>query len=118
MTKHNQQIGRWGEQAAVDYLEKRGYSIICRNEHTPHGEIDIVASIEGLTIFVEVKARTTNKFGFPEVSINYRKLAHMRACAGYYASQHEINHWQCDAIAVEGTPGTPPLIEHFENVLA
>jgi Holliday junction resolvase-like predicted endonuclease len=74
--------------------------------------------MEGVTIFVEVKARTSRKFGLPEESISSRKLAHMRACAGYYASQHEINHWQCDAIAVEGIPGTPPRIEHFENVIA
>jgi len=114
--KHNQLIGKWGEQAAADYLQQKGYIILEKNTRTPRGEIDIVASLEGFTVFVEVKARTSRKFGLPEDALTYRKLAHMRACAEYYAAKHELDSWQCDAIAVEGVPGVTPRIEHFENV--
>ena len=114
--KHNQLIGKWGEQAAAEYLEKLGYKILEQNTRTPHGEIDIIASLEGQIIFVEVKARTSRTFGLPEEGLTRRKLAHMRACAEFYASQHEIDAWQCDAISVEGVPGVIPSIEHFENV--
>ena len=44
--KHNQQIGKWGEDAAAEYLAERGLVIIARNAHTPYGEIDIVAKQE------------------------------------------------------------------------
>jgi hypothetical protein len=37
--------------------------------------------------------------------------------AQHYAAEHEIDHWQIDAIAVEGKPGSKPVITHFENVL-
>ena len=114
--KHNQLIGKWGEQAAAEYLQRKGYIILEKNTRTPRGEIDIVASLEGFTVFVEVKARTSRKFGLPEEALTYRKLAHMRACAEYYAAKHELDTWQCDAIAVEGVPGAAPQIEHFENV--
>jgi putative endonuclease len=116
--KHNQMVGKWGEQAAADYLVKKGYSILERNIRTPYGEIDIVASIEDLTIFVEVKTRTSHTFGLPEEALTYRKLSHVRTCAEYYAIKHNIDSWQCDAISIERVPGSDPLINHFENVIS
>ncbi|MDX9990476.1 MAG: YraN family protein [Anaerolineales bacterium] len=115
---HNQKIGKWGEQAAAEYLLGRGYEIVERNARTPYGEIDLVARQEGFTVFVEVKARTTRSFGLPEEALTPRKLRHMRAAAGHYAAEHEIDNWQCDAIAVEGSPSLEPRFEHFENVTA
>ena len=72
--KHNQKIGKWGEEAVAAYLAERGYEIIARNARTPYGEIDIVAKQADLTIFVEVKTRTSNKMGLPEESVNLRKM--------------------------------------------
>jgi putative endonuclease len=114
--KHNQKIGRWGESVAAEYLQKRGYEILDKNARTPFGEIDIVARLEDMIVFVEVKARTTRSFGLPEEALTYRKLAHMRASAEHYAAEREIDTWQCDALSVEGVPGAIPQIEHFENV--
>jgi putative endonuclease len=115
---HNREVGIWGEQAAAEYIQKKGYEILEKNIRTPHGEIDIIARVEDVIVFVEVKTRTSRSFGLPEEGLTYRKLVHMLSCAKYYASIHEIDTWQCDAIAVEGFPGTTPHIEHFENVTA
>ena len=115
---HNQKIGIWGEQMAAEYLAQKGYTILEKNSRTPFGEIDIIALIEDVTIFVEVKARTSLSFGLPEEALTRRKLTHMRCCASHYAAEHEIDTWQCDAISVEGKPGATPHIEHFENVTA
>jgi putative endonuclease len=116
--KHNQKIGKWGEQAAAKYLRAKGYQILDKNARTPYGEIDIVARLEYVTVFVEVKARTSRSFGLPEEALTPRKLQHMLAAAEHYAAEHEIDTWQCDAISVEGIPGVTPRIEHFENVTA
>lgn len=113
---HNQKIGRWGEAAAAEYLAVRGCEVIARNVRTPYGEIDLVACRGDVTVFVEVKTRTSGTFGLPEESVNARKLAHMQAAAGHYAAENGIDHWQIDVISVEGRPGSPPLITHFENV--
>ena len=115
--KHNQKIGKWGEDAVVDYLTERGYEILARNARTPYGEIDIVAKQADICIFVEVKTRTSNKMGLPEESINLRKQAHMLACAEHYAAENTIDHWQIDVISVEGKVGLEPKITHFENVI-
>jgi putative endonuclease len=114
--KHNQKIGKWGEQAAADYLLAKGYRILDKNARTPYGEIDIVARLEEVTVFVEVKARTSRSFGLPEEALTPRKLQHMLSAAEHYAAEHEIDTWQCDAISVEGVPSVTPRIEHFENV--
>ena len=115
--KHNQKIGKWGEDAVVDYLTERGYEILARNARTPYGEIDIVAKQADICIFVEVKTRTSNKMGLPEESVNLRKQAHMLACAEHYAAENAIDHWQIDVISVEGKVGVEPKITHFENVI-
>jgi len=115
--KHNQRIGKWGEDTAAEYLTQRGYEIMARNVRTPYGEIDIVTRQGDITIFVEVKARTSNKMGLPEESITPRKREHMLAAADHYAAEHEIDHWQIDVLAIEGKPGSNPKITYFENAI-
>jgi len=115
--KHNQKIGKWGEEAVAAYLIERGYEIIARNARTPYGEIDIVTQQTDITIFVEVKTRTSNKMGLPEESVNLRKQAHMLASAEHYAAENAIDHWQIDVISVEGKLGLEPKITHFENAI-
>ncbi len=113
----NQSVGRWGEQAAVDFLCAHGYQIAARNVRTPYGEIDIVARKDGIVIFVEVKTRTGKAFGPPEVAVTSRKQAHMLACADYYCQQHEVDHWQIDVIAVQRVKGKPEIVQ-FERALS
>ena len=115
--KHNQRIGKWGEDTAAEYLTEHGYEIVARNARTPYGEIDIVARLGDVTIFVEVKTRTSNKMGLPEESITARKREHMLAAADHYAAEREIDHWQIDVIAIEGKPGSNPKITYFENAI-
>ena len=115
--KHNQRIGKWGEDTAAEYLTQRRYEVVARNARTPYGEIDIVAKQGDVTIFVEVKARTSNKMGLPEESITPRKREHMLAAADHYAAEHAIDHWQVDVLAIEGKPGSNPKITYFENAI-
>src|SRR5512138_2279531 len=116
--KHNQRIGKWGEEAAAAYLTERGYEIVARNARTPYGEIDIVARQGEFAIFVEVKARTSNRMGLPEESVTPRKQAHMVACAENYATENEIDQRQTDFIDVEGQKGCQPVITHFERAIS
>ena len=113
----NQRVGKWGEHAAADYLKARGYEIVAGNVRTPYGEIDLIAKKDGFVIFVEVKARTSNIFGPPEIAVVARKQLHMLSCAEYYAQQNAIDRWKIDVIAVEHVEGKP-LITHFENAVS
>ena len=117
MTKYKKEIGAWGEGIASVWLAERGYQIIARNVPTPFGEIDIIAQQGDVTIFIEVKTLTSSVNFFPETNITPAKQQHMLDSAQHYTSVHEIDHWQVDAIAVEGKPGGKPTITHFMNVV-
>ena len=117
MTKYKKGIGDWGEGIAADWLAEHGYQIIARNVHTPYGEIDVIAQQGDVTFFVEVKTLTSSRKFFPEANITPIKQQHMLSAAQHYADEHEVDHWQVDAIAVEGKPGTKPIITHFENAV-
>ena len=114
---HNQRVGKWSEQVAVEYLLSRRCDVVGQNVRTPYGEIDIIAKQGGTTLFVEVKTRTSNSMGLPEGSITARKREHMIACAEHYTAEHEIVHWQIDVISIERKPGMEPVITYFENAI-
>lgn len=116
-----QTLGRWGELQAEHYLSSQGYTILARNYRTPHGEIDLIARLGNLTVFVEVKTRRTRTFGFPEESVNRRKQEHLRNSVEYYMQQNpELEgEWQIDVISIElYQPQQAPLITHFQNAVS
>ena len=120
---HKQRIGRWGENVAAFYLEKRGYQILAHNVRTPHGEIDLVTRQEaGCLVFIEVKTRTNAHFGLPEEAVDKRKLEHVfRAAEDYLQNHPEMvkQEWRIDVIAIQGRPGGRDEdinIVHFENI--
>ncbi len=118
--RRKQRIGRWGEQLAADYLVRKGFAIVERNLRTPFGEIDLVARMAGLTIFVEVKTRTSLSFGLPEEAITPKKKAHMQAAAEAYIQDHPDLRWdwRVDVISIYRKPNSAPEILHFENALS
>ena len=114
-----QNLGRWGETLAADYLSRRGYILLERNARTPYGELDLVMRQgEGL-VFVEVKTRASRAYGLPEESITPRKQEHLLNAARAYLQSHtELGgDWRVDVIAIRRMPGAPPEVVHFENVL-
>lgn len=117
MTKHNQQVGKWGEETAATWLAERGYEIIGQNIRTPYGEVDIIAKQKDVTIFVEVKTLTSSKNFYPEQQITKRKREHMLNAAQHYAAENLINHWRIDVLAIEGKPGNQTIVTHFENAV-
>ena len=120
MTTHNQKIGAWGESIAAAYLSEKGYTILERNARTPYGELDLVTQRGEEVIFVEVKTRTSARFGAPEIAVTPRKAEHLRNAAMHYAMEHDIETWQIDVLAIEGHPNaqTPPKITHFEAAIS
>lgn len=78
------QLGRIGEQAAVAHLEARGYRILARNFRCALGEIDLIAAQGDVTVFVEVKSRSTDEFGPPFEAITRLKQRRLMRLATFY----------------------------------
>jgi putative endonuclease len=86
-------LGQAGEDRAARYLEKQGYRILERNYRAPCGEIDLIAMHQGELVFVEVKTRTNEAYGAPELAVNPRKQQRMvKAALGYirYKNLHQV----------------------------
>lgn len=118
---NRKRLGSWGEEQAAVYLAARGYQLMGQNVRTPYGEIDLICFNGGRIVFVEVKTRSSTRFGYPEESITEQKKAHMLAAAQFYLQQHPdmIGDWQIDVLAIERTSQQEgPKITHFENVLS
>lgn len=86
-------LGKAGEDRAARFLAKQGYKILERNYRVPSGEIDLIALHQGEVVFVEVKTRTSDAFGAPELAVTPRKQRQMvKAALGYikYKKLHQV----------------------------
>lgn len=115
---HNAELGRRGEQLAVDHLESRGLRVIDRNWRCVHGEIDIIARDGDATVFIEVKTRTSHDYGHPFAAITPVKLARLRrlAVAWCETAGAAAARIRIDAVAVLAPAEAPALIEHLEGI--
>ncbi len=71
--KNTQNIGRMGENLAVQHLINQKFDIIARNFYCKYGEIDIIAEKNNTIYFFEVKTRYENSINYPAESITYQK---------------------------------------------
>jgi len=83
-------IGKFGEDIASKYLEEKGYKIKERNYRTFLGEIDIITEYKGSIIFIEVKTRRSDKFGYPEEAINFNKQQKIIKNALCYLAKYNL----------------------------
>lgn len=89
----NMKIGKYGENLAADFLEKNGYVVIDRNyKFSRYGEIDIIAKEKEDLCFIEVKTRTSNKFGTPYDAITKDKISKMVKCIQNYTTNTKIKY--------------------------
>ena len=89
MAVHNE-LGRQGEDIAAEYLIQKGHKIIERNYRYRRAEVDIISQIGDTVVFTEVKARSTDAFGYPEFSINDKKRQLLRDTMDIYVEENKI----------------------------
>ena len=118
MAAHNE-LGKWGEDLAAEYLQRKGYTIIERDWKSGRRDLDIIALDEDMdvVVFVEVKTRRNNLYGQPEEAVDYHKLQSLRQAINHYIQfRHIRQEVRFDIISIVGTTDTEPVIEHLQNV--
>ena len=113
-------IGNLGEGLAKDYLKKKGYKIIDQNYFWQGGEIDLIALDQGDLVFVEVKTRTENSYGWPEQAVNFSKQKKIFKTAERYLQDYKgaVKNYRVDVISVEiNKIKKKAEIRHFKNNL-
>ena len=116
MTVARQELGKLGEDVAVEQLQRRGYAILARRYRTPCGEIDIVADDGGTVVFVEVKARADEEFGTAAEAVTRWKQRRLARMAREYLTRERVVDRPCrfDVVAIT-FDRAEPQIEVFQN---
>jgi putative endonuclease len=87
--RDNKIKGEFGENRAVEFLEKNGWTILVRNFKCSSGEIDIIALEAGVIHFVEVKSQTADNIR-GRFAVNKPKQNHIRNTARHYLVQNGL----------------------------
>lgn len=115
MLKHTE-IGRNGEQIAVNFLKNKGYEVLAQNWRYSRKEIDIISRYNDCLIFVEVKTRSSFDFGFPEESVTEQKKSFLKMAAEAYCDTKATSSLiRFDIISIYLAAGQAPAIHHIED---
>lgn len=114
MAKHNE-LGKLGEDLATKHLEEKGYRIIARNWRFGRDELDIIATFREWLVITEVKTRTTDRFGEPEVAVTPAKQRSIiKAAEGYIFETNYRGETRFDVIGILLGNGKV-IINHIED---
>jgi putative endonuclease len=104
-------LGDKGEDLAALALKKQGYKVLERNYRTPLGEIDLIARHGGELVFIEVKTRTSARFGMGQEAVHYGKQARLRKLADYYLKQKRLGEVavRFDVVGILWQEGEPQI---------
>jgi putative endonuclease len=114
------EIGALGERLAVEHLQSSGLRVLARNWRCRYGELDVIAADDTarIVVFVEVKTRTSDRFGGVEYAVTPEKLRRLRRLAGLWLARQDAR-WASARIDVVGVRiGRRPIpeITHLRGV--
>ncbi|MGE5677544.1 MAG: YraN family protein [Pseudomonadota bacterium] len=98
---NNKTFGAFGESLATDYLSKNGYRVIERNFSCRSGEIDIIALHGDTVAFIEVKTRSSERFGLPSEAVSTAKQRKIVKTALYYMQKNRLLDHMCRFDVIE-----------------
>ena len=114
MAQHNE-LGKKGEQLAVDYLLKNNYTVIERNYRFDKAEVDIIAKKNETLAIIEVKTRSTSDFGNPQDFVKPKQIQRLVKAVHEYVTENDLDvEIRFDIIAIIKT-GKSFDVEHLEN---
>ncbi len=90
MAKHNE-LGKKGEQLAVDFLLKKGYDIMERNYRFDKAEVDIIARQKDTLAIIEVKTRSTADFGNPQDFVKPKQIQRLVKAVDEYVNVNDLD---------------------------
>jgi putative endonuclease len=113
------EIGALGERLAVEHLQSLGLRVIDRNWRCRYGELDVVAADDAarIVVFVEVKTRTSDRFGGIEQAVTPEKVRRLRRLAGLWLARQDAR-WsevRIDVIGVRIGRRPIPEITHLRG---
>ena len=97
-----QQMGNLAEQAALDFLIKKGFVLLARQYRCKMGECDLIMKDKNVIVFVEVRYKQNTYFCSPEETIDYFKQRKLIRTAEFFLARFPNSDCRMDVIAVTG----------------
>jgi len=114
MAEHNE-LGKFGEELAVKFLQQNGYDILETNWIFQKAEIDIIAQKNRTLAVIEVKTRSSIAFGLPQDFVKPKKIQLLVKAVNEYIISNDLDvDVRFDIIAIYKEENTYK-IEHFED---
>ncbi|MDR1485018.1 MAG: YraN family protein [Planctomycetaceae bacterium] len=116
--KPKDQLARAGENEAVEFLNNNNYIILQQNVILPNGEIDIIAKDKNTLVFVEVKTRSSNKFGQPYEAVTTQKQKRLHKLATQFINILKLKNinYRIDVISIVWKKNSTPEIVHIKKL--
>lgn len=111
-------LGKYGEDLAVDYLQRQGLVVLARNWRCAIGEIDVVAREGTRLVICEVKTRSSEAFGSPIEAVGPRKVRRLRQLAIRWLDEQQIHvpEIRFDVIGIVQPRVGGPVLQHIRGV--
>ena len=102
---NKREIGKTGEIKAAKYLESMGVNILERNYQNRFGEIDIIGKEGNILLFIEVKYRKNESFGYPLEAVGFAKREKIRKMARFFLNENHYYRYNIrfDCIGIIGS---------------
>ncbi len=110
-------LGNWGERLAETHLARKGFRILERGFRVRSGEIDLIGEERGELVFVEVRTRSSARFGDPLETIRDAKRRRILRAASCYLQSRAAWNRPCrfDLVAVRKGPSGIVEVEHVRD---
>jgi len=117
MTAEHLLQGRKGERIACRFLMRQGFDILVRGYRKGHGELDIIAFENEILVFIEVKTRSSQKYGEPWEFVDWRKRQILQRTAESFIADNDLGHYayRFDIVAVLIPKGSKEEVQLFRN---
>jgi len=101
-TMEKKELGKKGEELALQFLKKKGYRILEKNYICRLGEIDLIAQEKDTLAFVEVKTRRSTAFGPPQMAVDQKKQEQLSKAALQFLKERRLEEAKArfDVIAI------------------
>jgi putative endonuclease len=113
----HREIGNTGEDLACEYLQAKGWEILDRNYYFDRAEVDVIAKDGPVTVFLEVKLRSSTRFGQPFEYVTEHKVRNVFKAAEAWVREHDLNDspMRFDIIGIVKKKGQEPEFNHIED---
>lgn len=109
-------MGNQAEKLAANLLQSKGYAVLAQNLRTKRGEIDILAKDGEILVIVEVKAKTSQKFGSALEMITATKQRKLILLTFELQQKYKTEKVRIDVVTVDNA-GSAPAVKHYKNLV-